>query len=219
MSRRHFHLILPSNSSMNVYPKNTAAQYITKLPKAIELDGDWEISLKEIFIPHVFENIAKDECYVGFTTNDNGEIRKRYVSAGYYKSLETLLQKLNCMLDDIGVTFRLRNNNRRVAVTVPDRHYLEINPRLSEILGFGGVNNLYQGFGTFGGSEVPEMPSEREINAIYVYADVCEEVVVGDILAPLLRIVNVKKTKIRTNASHPISTALRSSSKKGLRHD
>jgi len=33
-----FHLTLLSNASMDVFPDNTAAQYMTKLPKWVELD-------------------------------------------------------------------------------------------------------------------------------------------------------------------------------------
>jgi len=47
----HFHITLPSNVSMDIYPDNTAAQYTTKfkLPQRIELgEGDWRVSLKEI---------------------------------------------------------------------------------------------------------------------------------------------------------------------------
>jgi len=40
VGNRQFHLTLPSNASMDIYPNKTAAQYVTKLPKRIELDGD-----------------------------------------------------------------------------------------------------------------------------------------------------------------------------------
>jgi len=39
MNSRRFHLTLPSNASMDCYPNNTAAQYSTKLPRNINLEG------------------------------------------------------------------------------------------------------------------------------------------------------------------------------------
>ena len=43
-----FYMTLPSNSSMQYYPDNTAARYTTKLTSPIELEGDWEVGLVEI---------------------------------------------------------------------------------------------------------------------------------------------------------------------------
>lgn len=61
-SRNHFHLTLPSNVSMNIYLNNMAAQYMTKLPKCIELtDGDWSVSLKEISMPISFLNVQSNQ--------------------------------------------------------------------------------------------------------------------------------------------------------------
>ena len=41
MSR--FYMTLPSNSSMEYYPENTAAENTTKLADTMELEGDWEV--------------------------------------------------------------------------------------------------------------------------------------------------------------------------------
>ena len=44
----HFYVTLPSDSSMNTYPDNTVAHYVTKLPRPINLDGDYEVALAEL---------------------------------------------------------------------------------------------------------------------------------------------------------------------------
>jgi len=59
-SRNHFHLTLPSDASIDIFPDNTAAQYVTKLPKRIELNSDWIVSLKQIFMPFTFINIESN---------------------------------------------------------------------------------------------------------------------------------------------------------------
>jgi len=46
-----FTLTLPSNSSMNYYPNNTASLYTTKLNEVIKLDGNWEVGLLEASFP------------------------------------------------------------------------------------------------------------------------------------------------------------------------
>jgi len=43
---------------MDIYPDNMAAQFVNKLPKRVELDGDWSVSLKDISTPLAFNNIA-----------------------------------------------------------------------------------------------------------------------------------------------------------------
>ena len=60
-SINHFHLTLPSNASMDIYLNNTTAQYVTKLPRLIELDGgDWNVSLKDISTPILFDNVPSN---------------------------------------------------------------------------------------------------------------------------------------------------------------
>ena len=46
MSR--FVLTLPSNSSMDHFPRNIAARYTTKLVERLELEEAWEVGLLEI---------------------------------------------------------------------------------------------------------------------------------------------------------------------------
>ena len=58
MSR--FHLMLPSNSSMDYYPENTVARFTTKLPNNIDLDGEWEVGLSEISVPSHVHNVIED---------------------------------------------------------------------------------------------------------------------------------------------------------------
>ena len=65
MNSRRFHLTLPSNASMDLYPKNTAAQYTIKLPCPVALEGgDWEVALTELSVPAIFDNVLKDTCLV-----------------------------------------------------------------------------------------------------------------------------------------------------------
>ena len=74
-SINHFHLMLPSNSSMDIYPNNTTAQYATKLPRRIELDGgNWSVSLKDISTPTLFDNIQSTVSYTHLTLPTNREV-------------------------------------------------------------------------------------------------------------------------------------------------
>ena len=43
-----FYIRLPSNSSHDYYPDNTTSSFTTKLPDELNLNGRWEVGLKEI---------------------------------------------------------------------------------------------------------------------------------------------------------------------------
>ncbi|GFQ74033.1 uncharacterized protein TNCT_489051 [Trichonephila clavata] len=46
-----FHILLPSNSSMKVFPLNTPDHFRTKLARPITLNSEWECCLSEATIP------------------------------------------------------------------------------------------------------------------------------------------------------------------------
>ena len=70
-----FYLGLPSNSSMDIYPNNTLAQYLTNLPRRISLHGDWECGLTQIHYPHDWYSARLTMKHVDSMTDlhiDNG---------------------------------------------------------------------------------------------------------------------------------------------------
>ena len=80
-----FHLTLPSNSSMSCYPNNTVAQFVTKLPQAIELDGDWEVALTEISFPIHMPNVLPDTCSITVMSSAVEPVRTYTLEWGYHK--------------------------------------------------------------------------------------------------------------------------------------
>jgi hypothetical protein len=56
-----FHILLPSNSSMDRFPDNTVASYVTQLHDVITLEGLWEMALTEIHFPSTCLNKYKLE--------------------------------------------------------------------------------------------------------------------------------------------------------------
>ena len=88
MNDRHFHLTLPSNASTTIYPNNTAAMYVTKLPKPIEFEGEWVASLKEILTPVSFVNMPYN--YAEFDVrhrgaSDDGAQKTLTMQGGMYR--------------------------------------------------------------------------------------------------------------------------------------
>ena len=55
----NFYVTLPSNASMQYFPKNTQSSYRTKLASPLILNGEWEVGLAEIFIPRNWFNVGE----------------------------------------------------------------------------------------------------------------------------------------------------------------
>ena len=59
-----FYLTLPSNSSMNYYPNNTLANYVTNLPHSFNFPGEWEVGPSEIQFPISWYNVTDRESHM-----------------------------------------------------------------------------------------------------------------------------------------------------------
>ena len=59
--RDQFYVVLPSNSSMQYFAENTTTHFVTKLPKEVQLHGDWVVALTEIQIPLTFQHLSDDK--------------------------------------------------------------------------------------------------------------------------------------------------------------
>ena len=92
MASDDFYLVLPSNSSMSMYPNNTLAQYVTNLPRRISLSGEWECGLTEIHYPHDWYNVRGARLTV---EHDGKMDTDAYFTDGYYGSAKMLVRALN----------------------------------------------------------------------------------------------------------------------------
>lgn len=191
MSR--FYVTLPSNSSMDYYPNNTAAQFSTKLPHAIELDGDWEVGLTEISCPIEFCNIVRNQCIVSIRNGD--DVKTLPVKPGQYESMKALVDEINRMFraERISADLELRQMALFLGINAKNQH-VSFNKGLSVILGF--LPGWWYGRGSVTIQNWRKTLSPVQVNSLYVYCDILESIVVGDVKAPLLRIVGVKRNRL-----------------------
>ena len=54
-----FFVDLVSNASMDYFDENTLSRFTNKMVSPIELEGDWEVAVNEIFYPHRVEKVVK----------------------------------------------------------------------------------------------------------------------------------------------------------------
>ena len=54
-----FYVTLPSNSSMQYFADNKTSNFVTKLSRPLQLNGECELGLAEIDYPHTWYNIRE----------------------------------------------------------------------------------------------------------------------------------------------------------------
>ena len=190
-SEEQVYITLPSNSSMNYFPDNTLASFKTKLLSPLELHDQWEVGLAEIIYPYTWFNINFTNNQFKFLLNDEVIIVLR-IPEGYYKDIEIVCRALVDILP-----LRLHNNINIFQDSTSKRVHIELDQvsglYLSE--GLGQVFGYPEGLVT--GQQKSPFPPDLEggINTLYVYTDIVDEQRVGDVTAPLLRIVSVPRRR------------------------
>jgi len=171
-SERNFHLTLPSNASMDVYPNNTAAMCVTKLPKPIELHVDWVVSLQEIL-----KTLASDNTPHGYCSFDvkssNGNVRyMEFLRGGMYEVIEEVLDELNILGAEFNITFHLAvRRDRKVKITVGETHEFRPNDRLTEILGLSSYRQWYTSGEHLAQMQMKLLP-RMQVTTLYVYCNI-----------------------------------------------
>jgi hypothetical protein len=210
----HFHITLPSDSSMKTYPDNTVAHFTTKLAETIRLDGDYEVGLAEIIYPHAWYNIDNSNGLYWFGARPEGrEIVKCRVKTGYYTDPAVLAFDLtkqaaktftdmpdfvvkfnySAPINKFSIDVQSKNSNTTLLVSAELQKFLGI------IIGWSTSRNLVTH-----ATHVFEL--NRGLNMMYVYCDIASYSAVGDTKAPLLRVCDVggkHGEMVRTIYTHP----------------
>lgn len=215
----NFYVTLPSNASMDVYPDNAISHYTTRLRQPLDLEGQWEVALVEASIPTRWTNVLTNQS-IHITLrkrNDKpdpvdldiiedhlvGIEVKVDVASDFYDSAEQLTRALN------RAWIELKNK-------VPDG-YIHLLPATNTAFQYDGIDNIITRTEQMISIDVStqlgillgigderqrwiEVPKHKDktnqvslyINHMYIYSDIAEYNIIGDTVAPLLRILQVK---------------------------
>lgn len=209
MEEDYFYVTLPSNSSMNQYPKNTVTHFTTRLNKSINLEGDWEVGLAEIVYPQSWYTVRQldllswwvakatlptnrrdPDGYLIVNDEDGDQYR---LPPGAYKKIEELTNAIHETMkgrtgSNGNVQFSVEPVSMRAVFTVAPGYVLWINSALSNLLGFGKKQTETElGPGTYKGYDIVDFSQEQ--HSMYVYCNIIKPQHVGDTAAPLLRVV------------------------------
>ena len=177
---------------MKLYPCNTLTHYKTKLPKVIDLPGNWDVGLLEIQYPHSWHNMTEIDGFISIKNTNNGEKYLVKLQPGYYKSVSVLVKELQDTLTDVvadTLTLIYSPISESVALTVVSGVRIIISDYLAKILGLETeyLNVSKDPVTTYNGTRV----LSPTIDALYIYCNVVEPHIIGDCFAPVLRIVPV----------------------------
>ena len=186
-----FYLVLPSNASMGTHPNNTSTQYITYLPRRISLSGDWECGLTEIHYPHDWYNVRNARLMVEHAGKMETDT---YFADGYYGSANMVVRALNDGVKGGRVKLSYDPVTQNVCVHMKGDTTFMLYGDLPDILGFGTGDavvtrtsldrkRLTQGYSI--------VDLRHGFESLYVYSSTVEPRIVGDKIAPLLRIVPI----------------------------
>ena len=208
MNLRRFYITLPSNALMSLYPNNTAAQHTIKLPRPITLDGgDWEVALTELSVPAIFDNVIGESCFVSLIgpedTNNNPDMK--FIGPEGHYSVDSMVRKLRNMLIFRYVSLDMDHDKVVLHNNSGYRAYLSIS--LNNKLGFIDMPPLGFKKGRQVAEKIGDMTDEIVLT-LYVYCDILEHIIVGDVMAPLLRIVEMKRRRSYGNMHETLCSPL-----------
>ena len=193
MEVTQFYLHLPSNASLDKFPKNTLTEYRVCLPQTISLTGDWEVALTEIHYPHSWNNVQGNFENRFYLRNQElqGVWEALIVPPGHYSSIADVLTKMN---EVVGANDRFKDDvklsldtlNRKVTVHLQNKAEVYFSD-IGQMLGFS-PNKVISKTST----AEREADLEHSFHDLYVYCDIIQSQYVGDALVPLLRIVPVE---------------------------
>lgn len=201
---------------MDYYPQNTVANYITHLPRTVQLPGVWEVAVVEAHYPCSFATV--DESSVisiklyqeqpyyaaaalsGSLTGEQSkfntpQIVEAYtitepVPTGNYQDVQELIDMLNTH-KELSKHLLFEYNSKTNKVQVETRnHVIKVNlpQRLALLMGFDPKETDIKQ------NSKPIRPVNLQLGLpsyLYIYCDVVEPQLIGDTMAPLLQVVNI----------------------------
>jgi hypothetical protein len=179
---------------MSFFPRNTIAQYNTKLLERIQLEGDYEVALVELLYPQTFHNVYNNDESLYLELVQNGEVVFKYLLEGAHYDNEAvfarmLTEKFNAAISretdvkNINVRFSFDENTRRIKMGIQCETGISLfmSDALKTKLGF--CKNGPYSRGWLWANETFDLHAGQRL--MYVYCDIASFVPIGNTKSPL----------------------------------
>ena len=217
------YISLLSDASLALFPQNTISSFRVKLPQPLQVNRDqYQVGLSSIEWPHRFNNVQDGTFKVkikprpkrprGPGKPPRRELVRFKIAGGHYKTVDYLIEVINEKLKNL--KFRSAGNQgtlngtqhcRFIYNNTSGKVEFECAPTSPGIVTVTLPRSLHIKLGFSMGKEVNPVVKGGDIgphtvdlnagvNGLFVYCDVVENRVVGDVVAPLLKIIPVQGT-------------------------
>ncbi len=197
MNDQSFYVVLPSNASTDVFPANNQHTFKIKSQAILPLNDDWKVGLAEIQFPTLWRNVINGYITIKFEEKANPLQCKLH--DGIYQTVDELLKEISHVLksaklqNDVILQFdKIRNRVILQILNKPPEFAIGFSQNISNMLGLSKKEGNYYSPGVY----IENSPDISEgFSALYIYSDVVRNRIVGDTMAPLLRVVPLEKNK------------------------
>ena len=184
-----FYVTLPSNSFMQYFPDNNTSNFVTKILRKLQLNGEWEVGLAEIDYPHTWYNIREGKNSLEIYVPDKWAQEISF-QPGYYEKVQEMIDAFRkaglANMTDVVVSYD--DTSKRVTVRCAKGTVLELRGDIARM--FGLLNNTaIRAFGKKGFTlALPETGNQY----FKIYTDIIKSQYHGNVVVPVLRTVTVK---------------------------
>ena len=197
-----FYITLPSESSGDVFPENNPSKYTVRLPRWIQLKGEWEIGLHSIaYTPwNIIQPLDESISFMnGGKKGKGGKMRKHYSSVKeYIASINDSLKESHVdksLVDKSNEIKLFYESNGKVTAHLSPGYTIRLRTEQAIVLGFMTFEDSSETYDIENVEESGQYKANlyRETN-ILVYCNIVQPQIVGDRLIPLVAIVPYQKT-------------------------
>ena len=210
---KEFTIDLISNASMGIFTNNTMAKFRNQLAQPLQLDGDWQVAFPSISFPSNINNVnsAKIVAYVSSgaeldaSHNRTGQLRR--IRKGIYNSSEELLEEIFPIAQLKQFDYDFDTVTQKLVLKFGPNEGLSFeDEEVPSILGFKGIRDISNhGFihigyksenaGNSFNRHVGDFPVDITCGSqlIFVYIDIIEHQNVGDVRAPVIKIIESER--------------------------
>ena len=129
-----FRMSLPSNSSLNYFPKNRAANFKVKIPYLPNSNAVYECALTEIIFPNRYKNVRESSNEIHII-DDIENVTEYKIEPDYYPTITSLIKKIKEVLPPkVSITFD--SLKERTHVQVSGGYSVQFGSDIARLLGF-----------------------------------------------------------------------------------
>ena len=196
MENASFYILCPSNASYELFDRNTPDEYRIALPKRIYLHGNYEVALVEIQYPLTWNTFEKDRAYrIKVQSTEDGSYGEGDITKSKYSSAREFVQEITKTIarsmnhtKSYAGAFTYNSLSNRIYFDLETyKIEIKLSQEVLDTLGIRHQKNWLRGRG------VAQFPPDISygFTSLYIYCNIVQPQIVGDVFAPLLRTVAI----------------------------